>query len=86
MVAALASESEAGGSWPPCSPQREPLTEGELLRAAELVEAAGGKKWVEAEADTALSSAMSCLSEADMPEDVRAEFAAIAEFVTARQW
>jgi hypothetical protein len=29
---------------------------------------------------------MGCLNEADMPEDVRAEFAAIAEFVTARQW
>ena len=58
------------------------------LRAgdAELVEVAGGKKWVEAEADSALSSAMRCLTEADMPEDVRAEFAAIAEFVTARQW
>jgi len=48
----------------------EPLTEDELLRAAELVEAAGGKKWVEAEAAPPLSSAMSCLSEADMPEDV----------------
>jgi hypothetical protein len=27
-----------------------------------------------------------CLSETDMPDDVRAEFAAIAEFITARQW
>src|SRR5262249_19004032 len=66
--------------------RHDPLTEHELLRAADLVETAGGKKWVEAEADTALSSAMGCLKEADMPEDVRAEFAAIAEFVTARQW
>jgi hypothetical protein len=29
---------------------------------------------------------MRCLNEAEMPQDVRAEFAAIAEFVTARQW
>ncbi len=86
VVAALASESEAGRELAALLAAGEPLAEGELLRAAELVEAAGGKKWVEAEADTALSSAMSCLGEADMPEDVRAEFAAIAEFVTARQW
>jgi len=37
-------------------------------------------------ADAELTSALACLAEADMPEDVRAEFAAIAEFITARQW
>jgi geranylgeranyl diphosphate synthase, type I len=86
VVAALASESQAGTELARLLAAPEPLTEDQLCRAAELVEAAGGKKWVEAEADTALSSAMGCLNEADMPEDVRAEFAAIAEFVTARQW
>ena len=86
VVAALASESDAARELASLLAVAEPLTEDQLLSAAELVEAAGGKKWVEAEADTALSSAMDCLNEADMPEDVRAEFAAIAEFVTARQW
>src|SRR5262249_46478938 len=86
VVAALASESEAGRELAALLAAHEQLTEDELLKAAELVETAGGKKWVEAEADTALSSAMGCLNEADMPEDVRTEFAAIAEFVTARQW
>jgi geranylgeranyl diphosphate synthase, type I len=86
VVAALASESQAGAELAGLLRSPEPLTEDQLRRAAELVEAAGGKKWVEAEADTALSSAMGCLNEADMPADVRAEFAAIAEFVTARQW
>ena len=86
VVAALASESDAGRELASLLAVPEPLTEEQLLLAAELVEAAGGKKWVEAEADTALSSAMISLHEAEMPEDVRAEFAAIAEFVTARQW
>ena len=86
VVAALASESDAGRELASLLAVPEPLTEEQLLLAAELVEAAGGKKWVEAEADTALSSAMTSLHEAEMPQDVRAEFAAIAEFVTARQW
>ena len=64
----------------------EPLTEDELLRAAGLVEAAGGRMWAETEADAALAAAGECLAETEMPDDVRAEFAAIAEFITARQW
>jgi geranylgeranyl diphosphate synthase, type I len=86
VVAALASETAAGRDLAELLASPDPLSEGELLRAAELVEAAGGKKWVEAEADTALSSALGCLADAEMPDDVRAEFAGIAEFVTARQW
>jgi len=86
VVAALASESDAGRELATLLAAPEPLSEDELRHAAELVVEAGGKKWVEAEADNALSSALGCLDEADLPEDVRAEFAAIAEFVTARQW
>jgi hypothetical protein len=33
-----------------------------------------------------LAAAEKCLTETDMPDDVRAEFAGIAEFITARQW
>ena len=33
-----------------------------------------------------LAAAEKCLAETDMPDDVRAEFAGIAEFITARQW
>jgi len=64
----------------------EPLSEDELVRAAELVEAAGGKSWAETKAGAALESAVSYLAETEMPNDVRAEFEGIAEFVTARQW
>ena len=33
-----------------------------------------------------LAAARTCLAETPMPDDVRAEFAGIAEFITARQW
>ena len=58
----------------------------EVLTATVLVEQAGAKARIEAMADAELASALECLAAAEMPEDVRAEFAAIAEFITARQW
>jgi geranylgeranyl diphosphate synthase, type I len=86
VVAALTSGTESGRELGELLARTESLSEDELIRAAGLVEAAGGREWVEAEADTALASADKCLAETEMPEDVRAEFAAIAEFITARQW
>ena len=86
VVAALTSGTEAGLELGALLRQTEALTEDDLLRAAGLVEEAGGRKWAETTADSALSSAGQCLGETDMPDDVRAEFAGIAEFITARQW
>ena len=56
------------------------------MLAARLVEDAGGKSWTEGEAAAQLAAAEKCLTETDMPQVVRAEFAGIAEFITARQW
>jgi geranylgeranyl diphosphate synthase, type I len=86
VVAALTSGTEAGRQLSALLARPDALGEDELMRAAGLVEAAGGREWVEAEADVALASADKCLAETDMPDDVRAEFAGIAEFITARQW
>jgi geranylgeranyl diphosphate synthase, type I len=86
VVAALTGGTEAGRELGTLLRQTEALTEDELLHAAGLVEEAGGRKWAETEADAALSSAGQCLADTDMPDDVRAEFAGIAEFITARQW
>ena len=86
MVAALTSGTEAGRELGDLLAKPDPLSEEELLRAAGLVEQAGGKEWAEAKADSALASAAEHLTEADMPSQVRAEFEAIAEFLTARQW
>ncbi len=62
------------------------LSEAELLRAADLVVAAGGRQWAENEADAQLAAANASLAEVEVPADVRAELTAIAEFITARQW
>jgi geranylgeranyl diphosphate synthase type I len=86
VVAALTSGTEPGRELGELLARPEALTEDELIHAAGLVEAAGGRDWAEAEADAALASAEKCLAETDLPEDVRAEFAHIAEFITARQW
>jgi geranylgeranyl diphosphate synthase, type I len=85
VVAALTSGTAAGDELGGLLSSTGPLSEDDLLRAADLVEAAGGKAWVEAEADVQLASAGECLAATDMPDDVRAEFAGIAEFITARQ-
>jgi geranylgeranyl diphosphate synthase, type I len=64
----------------------DPLTEGDLIRAADLVTAAGGRRWAENEADAQLAAANASLADVDIPVDVHAELTAIAEFITARQW
>jgi geranylgeranyl diphosphate synthase, type I len=86
VVAALTSGTDAGRELAALLARPEQLTEDELLRAADLTEAAGGRKWSEAEADAALTAAITCLDEAQVPDDVRAELCGIAEFITARQW
>jgi geranylgeranyl diphosphate synthase type I len=86
VVAALAGGGAAGRELRGCLAADGPLSDDELLRAAGLVEKAGGRQWAEAEADAQLALAGKCLSETEMPDDVRAEFAGIAGFITARQW
>ena len=86
IVTALSSETDAGHELAVLLGKPGSLTDDEVLHATTLVEAAGAKERTEAMADTELASALDCLAAAEMPEDVRAEFAAIAEFITARQW
>src|SRR6202034_1543434 len=74
VVAALTSGTEAGGELGELLAKPEALTEDALADGARLIEAAGGRDWVEAEADSALASAEKCLAETEMPDDVRAEF------------
>jgi geranylgeranyl diphosphate synthase type I len=85
VVAALTSDTDQGRQLGELLARPEPLTEEDLVLAAKLVEAADGKRWTEAEADTQLAEAERCLAETDMPDDVRAEFSAIAQFITTRQ-
>ena len=86
MVAALSAGTGEARELAVLLTREEALSEDDLALAAGLVEAAGGKTWTEAEAGTQLAAAHKCLADTDMPGDVRAEFAGIAEFITARQW
>jgi geranylgeranyl diphosphate synthase type I len=85
-VAALTSGNPAADELAGLLAGTEALSEDDLVRAARLVEEAGGKDWTENEAAAQLAAAEKCLTETDMPDEVRAEFAGIAEFITARQW
>ncbi len=86
VVAALTAGTAAAAELGTLLRQEAPLSEDDLVRAAGLVEEAGGKDWTEHEAAAQLTAAHRCLAETPMPDDVRAEFAGIAEFITARQW
>ena len=86
IVIALASGTDAGRELAELLAKPEPLTDAEIAHATELVEAAGGKKQTEEMADAETAAALDLLQSAEMPDDVRAEFAGIAEFITARQW
>jgi geranylgeranyl diphosphate synthase type I len=86
VVAALNSGTPAAAALRALLTDPQPLTENDLIRAAELVVAAGGREWAEAEADAQLAAANASLADIDLASDVRAELTAIAEFITARQW
>ncbi|GAA0253829.1 polyprenyl synthetase family protein [Actinomadura nitritigenes] len=58
--------------------------EADLREMAELVEAAGGRAWAEAEADRRVALAAKYVGDVEMDDAVRAEFRDIALFVTAR--
>jgi geranylgeranyl diphosphate synthase, type I len=86
VVAALTSTTDAGRELADLLAKPEPLTEDQVARATTLVEQAGGRDRTEAMADSSLASAFECLERAGLREDVHAEFAGIAGFITARQW
>jgi geranylgeranyl diphosphate synthase, type I len=86
VVAALNSGTPEAAELRALLNDPNPLTEDDLIRAADLVVAAGGKDWAETEADAQLAAANQSLADIDLAADVRAELTAIAEFITARQW
>jgi geranylgeranyl diphosphate synthase, type I len=86
VVAALNSGQPQAAELRALLTSVEPLTEGDLVRAADLIVAAGGKDWAEAEADAQLDKANQSLASIDLAADVRDELTAIAEFITARTW
>jgi geranylgeranyl diphosphate synthase, type I len=86
VVAALSSGTTEASELARILSSDGDLTEDDLIHAADLVSAAGGKQWAEREADSRLAAAADSLDGVGIPADVRAEFIAIAEVSTARQW
>jgi len=86
VVAALNSGQPEAAELRALLTSPEALTESDLVRAADLVVAAGGRDWAESEADAQLAAANASLASIDLAGDVRAELTAIAEFITARTW
>ncbi|HLK00049.1 MAG TPA: polyprenyl synthetase family protein [Streptosporangiaceae bacterium] len=86
VVAALTSGAPEAVELKALLAREDELSEDELLHTADLIVAAGGKAWAEKEADGRLAAAAASLDGIGVPGDVRAEFLAIAEFITARQW
>ncbi len=86
IVAALTSGTRAGRELAGLLSAPAPLSDDDVARATDLVVEAGGREWAEAETVAAMKEAVDCLDQAGLAQDVHAEFAGIAEFVTARQW
>ncbi|SEM72952.1 polyprenyl synthetase family protein [Streptacidiphilus jiangxiensis] len=59
--------------------------EEQLAVRAALIEEAGGRAWTAEEARRQHSTALAALDEVAMPSEVRAQFAALAEFVVVRE-
>ncbi|MGH3425785.1 MAG: polyprenyl synthetase family protein [Nocardioidaceae bacterium] len=84
VLAALTADHPAAGRLRQLYLGDEPLSEDEMLRAAELVEEAGGRAWAEAEASRQLDSGLTRLEGLDLPDDVHRELSHIARFTTGR--
>src|ERR1700689_2564906 len=71
VVAALTSGTPAAAELQTLLVDPQPLSEDDLIRAADLVVAAGGKQWAEAEADVQLAPANASLADLELSDSVR---------------
>jgi geranylgeranyl diphosphate synthase type I len=86
VTAALGAGTPASVRLAELYAQPEPLSEDQLVRAAALIEEAGGRHWAETTADARIVAAEARLVAADIPAGVRDEFLTIAHFVTVRDY
>jgi geranylgeranyl diphosphate synthase type I len=84
VVAALCAGGPAAADLADIYLAEGALAEADLIRAAQLIERAGGRRWAESAAREELLSAELCLARLRLPGYVRAELLAIARFVTGR--
>jgi geranylgeranyl diphosphate synthase type I len=84
IVRAATANSPAGRIFADLYRVDGELTEDTLARAAWLIEQAGARHWTAQQADQLADAAIADLHELVLPEDVRAELADLALFVTGR--
>lgn len=84
VIAALASGTPAAAELAALYRGDAPLSDADLERAADLVDAAGGRSWSQRQADQLLESAMRQLHAAGPAPTAAAELAAVARLVTER--
>ncbi|MEU9113273.1 polyprenyl synthetase family protein [Streptomyces sp. NPDC048483] len=84
VAAALASDGAAGRELSRLYDRREPLSQAQLERAAELVEAAGGRAWAAGEARRHIGAALDSLHAADPARTPAQELTALAQLITDR--
>jgi geranylgeranyl diphosphate synthase type I len=84
VVAALGSDTPAGRELSELYRRDAPLSTGELVHAADLVEVAGGRAWSQAQTEVLLARALSHLESAHPTQPAAAELAKLARFTTHR--
>jgi geranylgeranyl diphosphate synthase type I len=84
VVAALSSDTPAGRELAALYRQEQPLSDTELVRAAGLIDTAGGRTWCQSKADEVLAEALRDLWSAAPAERAAAELGALARMVTRR--
>ncbi|MBV9844503.1 MAG: polyprenyl synthetase family protein [Kutzneria sp.] len=84
VVAALTSGTEAGAELSELYHREQPLSDDELVHAAELIDGAGGRSWSQERADGLLVEALSDLHTVETSPRAVAELAALAWLTTHR--
>ena len=84
VVAALTSHTPAGDALAALYNQEAPLSAADLVRAAELVDLAGGRDWSQAMADDLLGQALGQLRAATHNPQATAELTTLANLITRR--
>jgi geranylgeranyl diphosphate synthase type I len=84
VVAALTSNTAAGDALAKLYNQEAPLSAQDLVRAAELVDLAGGRDWSQAMADDLLAQALGQLRAATRNPKATAELTTLAALITRR--
>jgi geranylgeranyl diphosphate synthase type I len=84
VVAALTSDTPAGRELAALYHRDQPLSDADLVHAAELIEIAGGRVWSQAQADDLLAQAMRELRSARPTGRAAEELGALAQSATHR--